>query len=139
MQAHRRKPFFFSVLHDSEDFFQSHVCAVIDPAAFSGRLQQFRVDQRSRIYDDVRFLKKLLSTNCDEIRRSRSRSDKMDHKISLRNSSSAPSVRTSSRSLFANTIVSARSLPPDHSSIYPQIRCAISRAARSFTPCRSRT
>ena len=79
VQAHCRKAFLFCSPHHFDHFLQRHLRAVIDTAAVLLTFQQRRIHQRPGVNDHVRLADEPLPPHCDEIRRSGSRSHKMNH------------------------------------------------------------
>ena len=81
MQTHGHPVLSFSPPDGVDDFFQRHYGTVQDPAVGTAAIQQLWINQASCINHLIRTLQQRSSAQCDQIRCSGSRSDKVNHFI----------------------------------------------------------
>ena len=77
MQAHGILSPFRRTAENIDHLIQVEISAVVNFTVFRGVLQQLRINQRSGIDDDFRFLKQTHAPDGDQIRRAASRAHKM--------------------------------------------------------------
>ena len=79
MQPHGHFSFFLCLINQGQHLLQRQLRTVVDPAVLSAIAQQKRVDQTSGIDHQICLFQKCLSSQGDQIHRSRSGSYEMNH------------------------------------------------------------